>query len=133
MVVSVAILVAAIREKKLAARIAEEYPEDEEADKGKEAAPGLCPGTFERALYSCWHPYSYGSPPINAVTTAYSRYGRGMGASRRKFCRLLMIAGAAAIVSYIPIGMIASAIGRKKTIIIGILMMSASYFCGFCL
>jgi len=42
-----------------------------------------------------------------------------------------MVATAAAIVSYIPIGFIASHIGRKKTIIIGIITMSISYLCGF--
>ncbi|NLU36916.1 MAG: SLC45 family MFS transporter [Clostridiales bacterium] len=132
MVVSVAILVAAIREKKLAARIAEEYPEDEEADKGKGSSTGPLPRDVRKSLVFLLASIFLWFTAYNAVTTAYSRYaGEVWGLRGGSFADSLMIAGAAAIVSYIPIGMIASAIGRKKTIIIGILMMSASYFCGF--
>ena len=38
---------------------------------------------------------------------------------------------AAAIVSFIPVGIISSKIGRKKTIIIGISLITLSYFVGF--
>ena len=37
----------------------------------------------------------------------------------------------AALVSYFPIGIISNKIGRKKTIIAGILLMTFSYLCGF--
>ncbi len=65
----------------------------------------------------------------NAVTTAFSRYTRvvwkleGGG-----FADCLMVATVAAIISYIPIGNIASRIGRKKTILGGIVLMSLCYF-----
>jgi MFS family permease len=68
----------------------------------------------------------------NAVTTAFSRYAikvwdlQGGG-----FANALMVATGAAILSYIPIGIISSNIGRKKTIITGIIIMSISYFFGF--
>ncbi|MCM1134341.1 MAG: MFS transporter [Clostridium sp.] len=64
----------------------------------------------------------------NAVTTAFSRYTKvvwkleGGG-----FADCLMVATVAAIISYIPIGNIASRIGRKKTIMGGIVLMSACY------
>ncbi len=64
----------------------------------------------------------------NAVTTAFSRYTRvvwhleGGG-----FANCLMVATVAAILSYIPIGYISGKIGRKKTILAGILLMSACY------
>lgn len=65
----------------------------------------------------------------NAVTTAFSRYTRVVwhmeGGS---FADCLMVATVAAILSYIPIGNIASRIGRKKTILAGILLMSLCYF-----
>ncbi len=57
----------------------------------------------------------------NAVTTAFSKYATQMwggGLSRASTC--LLVATAAAVISYIPIGMIASRIGRKKTIVIGL-------------
>lgn len=68
----------------------------------------------------------------NAITTAFSRYAlkvwdlQGGG-----FANALMVATGAAILSYIPIGIISSNIGRKKTIIAGIIMMTISYFCGY--
>ncbi len=68
----------------------------------------------------------------NAVTTAYSRYAvKVWGLQGGSFANALLVATAAAIVSFFPIGIISSLIGRKKTIIIGILMMSASYLSGF--
>ncbi|MBR5800324.1 MAG: MFS transporter [Lachnospiraceae bacterium] len=65
----------------------------------------------------------------NAVTTAFSRYTKvvwhleGGG-----FADCLMVATVAAIISYIPIGNLASKVGRKKTILLGIVLMSSCYF-----
>lgn len=64
----------------------------------------------------------------NAVTTAFSRYTKvvwkleGGG-----FADCLLVATIAAIISYVPIGNISSKIGRKKTILAGIVMMSVCY------
>ncbi|MDF2943934.1 MAG: major facilitator superfamily 1 [Herbinix sp.] len=67
----------------------------------------------------------------NAVTTAYSRYAEVVWKLKPGgFANALIVATVAAIFSYIPIGIIASKFGRKKTIIGGILMMTASYLCG---
>ena len=44
------------------------------------------------------------------------------------FADCLMVATVAAICSYIPIGNIASRVGRKKTILAGIALMSLCYF-----
>ena len=57
----------------------------------------------------------------NAVTTAFSKYATvmwGGGLSHASTC--LLVATAAAVVSYLPIGLVASRIGRKKTILIGL-------------
>lgn len=64
----------------------------------------------------------------NAVTTAFSRYTKVVwkleGGS---FANCLMVATVAAIFSYIPIGSISAKIGRKKTIMGGVLLMAACY------
>ena len=62
----------------------------------------------------------------NAVTSKYSVYAGKVLA--KDYNTTLMIANAAAIVSFLPVGMLASRIGRKKTILIGIAML-ASAFC----
>lgn len=67
----------------------------------------------------------------NAVTTAYSRYTEVVWKLESGgFADSLLVAMIAAIISYIPIGIIASSVGRKKTIIAGIIMMTVSYLCG---
>ena len=61
----------------------------------------------------------------NAVTSKYSVYAGKVLAL--DYNTTLMIANAAAIVSYIPVGVLASRIGRKKTILAGIAMLAASF------
>ena len=64
----------------------------------------------------------------NAVTTGFSRYaesiwGKGLG----NVSMILLVAQVAAIISFIPVGMIASKIGRKKTILCGISMLAIAF------
>lgn len=67
----------------------------------------------------------------NAVTTAFSRYAQEVWDMQGgNFANCLFVAMGAAIVSFIPIGIISSRIGRKKTIIAGILLMTFSYLAG---
>ncbi len=67
----------------------------------------------------------------NAVTSAFSRYVQQVwDLGSTGFTNFLMVAMAAAIVSYIPIGIISSRVGRRKTILIGIVMITASYALG---
>ncbi len=64
----------------------------------------------------------------NAVTTAFSRYTRVVWKMEGgSFANCLMVATVAAIISYIPIGQVSSKIGRKKTIMGGVLLMAACY------
>lgn len=64
----------------------------------------------------------------NAVTTAFSRYTKEVWKMEGgSFADCLMVATVAAIISYIPIGNISAKIGRKKTIMGGVLMMAACY------
>ena len=70
----------------------------------------------------------------NAVTTWFTTYvsvvmGQGLGGAST----CLLVATAGAIVSYIPIGNIASRIGRKKTIMGGIILLSSMFMMGFVL
>jgi len=61
----------------------------------------------------------------NAVTSKYSVYaGKVLGLD---YNLTLMIANVAAILSYIPVGIISSQIGRKKTILAGVVMLTAAF------
>lgn len=64
----------------------------------------------------------------NAVTTAFSRYcvnvwGTDLGTSSS----YLLTATVAAIAAFIPLGMLSSKVGRKKTVLIGVAMMTVCY------
>ena len=62
----------------------------------------------------------------NAVTSKYSVYaGKVLSLD---YNSTLLIANVAAILFYIPVGIVASKIGRKKTILIGIGFLAASFF-----
>ena len=64
----------------------------------------------------------------NSVTSKYSVYATNILGF--DFNLTLIVAQAAAIVAYIPVGMIASRIGRKKTILAGVLMLATAFFIG---
>lgn len=62
----------------------------------------------------------------NAVTSKYSAYA--VNVLNRDYNTTLLIAQAAAIVAYVPVGMVASKIGRKKTILAGVAMLTLAFF-----
>lgn len=64
----------------------------------------------------------------NSITSKYSVYATNV--LNFDFNLTLIIAQAAAIVSYIPVGIIASRIGRRKTILAGIIMLAVAFFIG---
>lgn len=64
----------------------------------------------------------------NGVTTSFSRYFEnvyGVGAGSSSL--YLTVATVAAIASFVPLGIISSKLGRKKTILLGILVMTLCY------
>ena len=70
----------------------------------------------------------------NGVTTWFTTYvdkvmGQGLGGAST----CLLIATAGAIISYIPIGSLASKIGRKRTIMIGIVLLAVCFLLAFIL
>ena len=64
----------------------------------------------------------------NSITSKYSVYATNILGF--DFNLTLIIAQAAAIVSYIPVGLIASRVGRRKTILAGILILASAFLLG---
>lgn len=64
----------------------------------------------------------------NSITSKYSVYATNILGFDFNFT--LIIAQAAAIVSYIPLGIISSKAGRKKTILAGIIILATAFFIG---
>ncbi len=64
----------------------------------------------------------------NSITSKYSVYAtRELGFD---YSATLIIAQAAAVVAYIPVGIISSRFGRKKTILAGIIMLASAFLIG---
>ena len=62
----------------------------------------------------------------NSITSKYSVYATNILGFDYNFT--LIVAQIAAIIAYIPVGIIASRIGRRRTILAGVLMLAAAFF-----
>lgn len=130
MVLAVAVLFFTVKEKKISAQLT--APAEEKSakqDEQQDAKMTVMPKEVKRSMVFLLMSIFLWFMAYNAVTTAFSRYTRVVwhmeGGS---FADCLMVATVAAICSYIPIGNIASRVGRKKTILAGITLMSLCYF-----
>ncbi len=63
----------------------------------------------------------------NAVTSKYAVYAANI--LNMDYNTTLLLAQAAAIIAYIPAGIVASKIGRKKTILSGVIMLTSAFAC----
>ncbi len=64
----------------------------------------------------------------NAITSKYTVYAQNV--LDKDATTTLLLANVAAIISYLPVGMVASKIGRKKTILAGIAMLFTAFLGG---
>ncbi len=62
----------------------------------------------------------------NAVTSKYSLYATNV--LHKDYNTTLLLAQGAAIVAYLPVGALAKKIGRKKSILAGIIMLTTAFF-----
>jgi MFS family permease len=134
MAVSIAVLLLTIREPQLAEEnraLEAEHPEwnlAEDDGSGNE----VLPVDVRRSLAFLLASIALWFIGYNGITTWFTTYvdkvmGQGLGGAST----CLLIATAGAIVSYIPIGSLASKIGRKKTIMMGIVLLAACFLGGF--
>lgn len=129
MVISVAVLFVTIKENKLRKEIdANEEEEAEETKVESSAKSSKLPKDVKRSLIFILLSVAFWFIAYNAVTTAFSRYATHVwGLEGGGYADCLLIATVAAIISYIPIGIIASKIGRKKMILIGIVLLGGCF------
>ena len=129
MLVALAIFLVTVREKAWAREMREDSVrlgiEEEQEDKagesrklGKAEIRSLL---FILASIALWY-FGY-----NAVTSKYAVYAGNI--LNMDYNTTLLLAQAAAIVAYLPAGMVASKIGRKKTIMAGVVMLTAAFAC----
>ncbi len=127
MVIAVVVLFGTIKENKIAKEM---ETVDDPAEEAKDEASGsskmdpLVRRSFWLILASIffWF-FSY-----NAVTTAFSKYVQShLGVAGGGFANSLMLATVAAVIAFVPAGMIAAKIGRKRTILTGIALLAVCF------
>lgn len=134
MAVSILMMRLTINEPKLTAenqKLEAEHPEwnlAEDDGSGKQVLPPAVKKSlgFLLASIALWF-IGY-----NGITTWFTTYvdkvmGQGLGGAST----CLLIATGGAIISYIPIGNLAHRVGRKRTIMIGILLLAACFMSGY--
>lgn len=134
MVLTVAVMLLTIKERQLTEEnkaLENKHPEwnlAEDDGKGGE----ILPAPVKRSLLFMLASIAFWFTGYNGVTTWFSTYvAEVMGEGLRGTNICLTIATAGAIVSYIPIGIIASKIGRKKTIQAGIVLLACCFLSAY--
>lgn len=134
MFVSVVILFITIKEPKLSAdnrRLEERHPEWDLTEKDVSGNEVL-PPDVKRSLGFLLASIALWFTGYNGVTTWFTTYvSNVMGQSLGGASTCLLIASGGAILSYIPIGALASRIGRKKTIQGGIILLASCFALGY--
>lgn len=133
MFVAVGLLFLFVKEPALTAenkKLEDEHPEWNLAEDDGSGSEKL-PSDVKRSLAFLLASIALWFIGYNAVTTWFTTYvsvvmGQGLGGAST----CLLVATAGAIVSYIPIGNIASKIGRKKTIMTGVVVLSITFALG---
>ncbi|MBQ8354618.1 MAG: MFS transporter [Oscillospiraceae bacterium] len=130
MLVALAIFLLTVREPKWVAemqaesvRLGLDKAEEQEAATGKRLSKAeLKSLIFLLASIVLWF-FGY-----NAITSKYTVYAQNV--LDKDATTTLLLANVAAIVSYLPVGMVASKLGRKKTILAGVAMLFTAFLGG---
>lgn len=138
MVISLLIILFKVDENKMVAeRIETEkqwgiYDDEDEKDQtNSESAKSRLPKDVRKSLVFLLLSVALWYMAYNAVTTAFSKYATEMwGMEGGSFAGALMVASVGALVSFIPVGVISSKLGRKKVILFGVALLSISFLSG---
>ena len=134
MAVSVLVLYLTIREPELAEeeRAYETAHPEQQLAEDDGSGNEVLPGEVKRSLAFLLVSISLWFIGYNAVTTWFTVYvGEVMGQGLGGASTCLLIATGGAIVSYLPIGTVASKIGRKKTIKGGVVLLAVCFLLGY--
>jgi len=132
MVISVAVLFFTVRENSAAAEAAAVNGDEEDTSKQTSAGKKTkLPPEVRRSMIFLLVSVAFWFMGYNAVTTAFSRYAQiQWGLEGGGFANCLMVATIAAVISYIPVGFLATKFGRKKAILSGIALLALCFAAG---
>lgn len=124
MLLAAVVLPFTVKENKLVAEMPPE-PIEEKGEVGKMSRPVKRSLIFMLLSVALWY------MAYNAVDSAYSRYVLDVwGVDESLGSTMMIVAMAVATISYLPIGIISSSIGRKKVILGGVILMGGSFSAG---
>ena len=127
MLIALAVFLLTVREKEWSRQMREDsvkFGIEEKTDDASGEKRSLS-GSEKRSLLLILASIALWYFGYNAVTSKYSVYAGNI--LNMDYNTTLLLAQAAAIVAYLPAGMVASKIGRKKTIIAGVLMLTGAF------
>ena len=101
----------------------------EEVEENKDAVKEKMPKDVKKSFILILASIVFWFMAYNAATSKFSVYATNV-LDFKNFSMPLMVAQAAAIISYLPIGMLATKLGRKKTILIGICELFLAFLLG---
>lgn len=134
MIVAVVILKCSINESKIKDKLAsdgvklDDIPQSEAPAEENLQSGGKLPRDVKVSLWLLLGSVFLWFTAYNAVTSAYSVYAQEVwGLTGGSFASGMMIAMIAAVIAFVPIGYISTAIGRKKVILAGIALIAAAY------
>ncbi|MGM9974734.1 MAG: MFS transporter [Clostridiaceae bacterium] len=132
MIAAVVILLKTINEKKLSNEIAQINAEVETVEESSQEEDAPMAKDVKKSLIFILLSVSFWFMGYNAITTAFSKYYQiYWGMTGSGYATNLLVATVAAIVSYIPIGVISTKIGRKKTILAGVTLLGSMFAIAF--
>ena len=135
MLAALFVLLFFVNEPKLCAEQAEyekAHPEQNLAQSDENTKTEELPADVKRSLSFLLVSIALWFIGYNAITTWFTTYAQNvwnMSLGDASLC--LTVATVGAIASYIPVGNIASKVGRKKTIRFGVLLLASCFFAGF--
>ena len=129
MLIGLVVFLLTVKENKWANEMLEDtkkyFPEPEEENKEEKIVSKLSKSQLVSLLLilasvALWY------MGYNAITSKYSLYADSV--LHQSYDLTLLIAQAGAIIAYIPVGMIATKLGRRKTILAGVIGLTLSFF-----
>lgn len=136
MVICIVVLMLTVNENKWgkeAREVERQHPElmekEEEKEITSEGKKGKLSKPKKKSLIFLLLSVAFWYMAYNAVTSAFSRYATEVWALENGgYADCLMVATVTAVFSYIPLGALAGKIGRKKSILLGVLGLFLSFF-----
>lgn len=134
MLLGLVIMIVTIKENKWAQEMKDETQKYniEDVEEQESASDAVLPKEVRRSLTFILLSISLWFMGYNAVVSAFSRYATlQIGLSSSQASQILLVANVGAILSFIPVGAIASRIGRKKTILFGVTLLTIVFGSAF--